>query len=152
TEAAALLAVSDKLEDEDPSCYPLDLSGVTIFPVEGDGSMPMFGEFFKTLGLRAYAFYDRKQRTTQGARLFADSFDVPYETQYPSMEHLLAAEVPVERQWQFLDYLRESGQQGQLGVPAERPDDKRIRELSMQALKGNKGNAYAASLLECCSV
>jgi len=151
TEQAALLATAEKLES-DTSCYPLDLSGVTIFPVEGDGSMPMFGAFFRALGIRAYAFYDKKPRTAKETQAFFDSFDVPVETPYQSMERLLVTEIPVDRQWQFLDELRQAGEQGQVGVPSSRPADAQVPTLTEQALKSNKGNAYDARLIEYCDV
>lgn len=53
TEQAALSAVAERMETANASLFPLDLSGITVFPVEGDGSMPMFGAFFKTLGLNS---------------------------------------------------------------------------------------------------
>ena len=152
TEQAALSAVAEKMEAADASLYPLDLSGVTVFPVEGDGSMPMFGAFFKTLGLKAYAFYDRKQRTPKEQQQFIDSFDLPYEAPYLGIEQLLVAEVQLDRQWEFLDDLRQAGVHGHIGIPAARPGDEQVKALMMQALKSNKGNSYAARLIERCGV
>ena len=60
TETAALNAVAEKLETNDTGLWPLDLAGVTIFSVDGDGDMPAFGAFFRALGLRTYAFTTRK--------------------------------------------------------------------------------------------
>jgi putative ATP-dependent endonuclease of OLD family len=77
----------------------LDLSGVTVFSVDGDGAMPPFGAFFKSLGLKTYAFYDKKDRKPAEQQKFADSFDVANETDFTGIEKLLVAEVPVERQW-----------------------------------------------------
>lgn len=82
TEHSALAAVAEKLESTNPNRYPLDLSGITIFPVDGDGSLPNFGAFFKTLGLKTYAFYDRKPRKSEENQKFVDAFDVPNETAY----------------------------------------------------------------------
>jgi putative ATP-dependent endonuclease of OLD family len=50
TEQIALWAVATKLEAADENNYPLDLSGVTIFSSDGDGSLAAFGAFFKNLG------------------------------------------------------------------------------------------------------
>jgi putative ATP-dependent endonuclease of OLD family len=152
TEHSALTAVADKLETVDPSRYPLDLSGITIFPVDGDGSLPNFGAFFKALGLKTYAFYDRKPRKEEENQKFADSFDVPNETDYASIEELMAAETPIDRQWEFLDALRGSGEQGNLGIPPTRPADKIIRENLTKVLKSNKGNGYAARLIDLCDI
>lgn len=152
TEHSALTAVADKLETADLSRYPLDLSGITIFPVDGDGSLPNFGAFFKALGLKTYAFYDQKPRKAEENQKFIDSFDVPNETVYTGIELLMVAETPVDRQWQFLDALRQSGEQGNLGIPAARPDDETVKGHMAKALKSNKGNGYAARLIDLCDI
>jgi len=152
TEHSALTAVADKLETADSQCYPLDLSGITIFPVDGDGSLPNFGCFFKALGLRTYAFYDKKTRKPDEVQKFNDGFDVANETDYSGIELLLVAETPIDRQWEFLDALRQGEEQGNLGIPATRPDDASVREIMTNALKSNKGNGYAARLIGRCDL
>lgn len=152
TEHSALAAVAEKLETEDMNCYPLDLSGITILPVDGDGSVPVFGAFFKALGLRTYAFYDQKPRKAEENQKFVESIDVPNETAYTSIELLLTTETPVDRQWEFLDALRQSGEQGNLGIPAARPDDGTVKSHMLKALKSNKGNGYAARLIDLCDL
>ncbi|HEY5779105.1 MAG TPA: AAA family ATPase [Terrimicrobiaceae bacterium] len=152
TEHSALTAVADKLETADQNRYPLDLSGITIFPVDGDGSLPNFGAFFKALGLRTYAFYDQKQRKPEENQKLLASFDIPNETAFTGIEQLLVAETPVARQWNFLDSLRQSGEQGNLGIPAVHPDDETVKSLMVRALKSNKGNAYAARLIDLCDL
>lgn len=152
TEHSALTAVADKMETEDENRYPLDLSGITIFPVDGDGSLPNFGAFFKALGLRTYAFYDLKQRKVEENQKLLASFDVPNETAFTGIEQLLVAEIPLVRQWTFLDVLRQSGEQGNLGIPVIRPDDEDVKDLMVRALKSNKGNGYAARLVDLCDL
>jgi putative ATP-dependent endonuclease of OLD family len=152
TEHSALTAVADKMETEDENRYPLDLSGITIFPVDGDGSLPNFGAFFKALGLRTYAFYDLKQRKAEENQKLLASFDVPNETAFSGIEQLLVAEIPLLRQWTFLDVLRQSGEQGNLGIPVIRPDDEAVKDLMVRALKSNKGNGYAARLVDLCDL
>lgn len=150
TELAALTTVAEKMELADPSCWPLDLAGVTIFSVDGDGDLPAFGAFFRALGIRAYAFYDKKARKLEDTARFAGSFDVPCETLYEGIEKLLVAETPADRQWEFLAALRAAGNQGQLGVPSEKPAPDQLASLTYQALRSNKGNSYAAALLDLC--
>jgi putative ATP-dependent endonuclease of the OLD family len=152
SERAAIRAVAEHMEASGGQYYPLDLSGVTIFPVEGEGSMPSFGAFFRTLGLKAYAFYDQKPHKPEDAKRFTDSFDIANETAYPGIERLLTSEIPMARQWQFLDVLRKLGQQGSLGIPAKRPKDDQVKTLTEAALKSNKGNEYAAHLIDLCDV
>ncbi len=150
TEHAALSAVAEKMEEADANRWPLDLAGVTIFPVDGDGDMPVFGAFFKALGLQAYAFYDKKIRKAEEATKFAASFDTPCETPYEGIEKLLVAEIPADRQWQFLEALRDSGRQGKLSIPAQRPSPEHLATLMYDGLKSNKGNGYAAGLIDLC--
>lgn len=152
TEHNALATVAGMMEESSSSYYPLDLSGVTVFPVDGDGSMPNFGAFFRALGIKAYAFYDKKVRTPEETEKFTRSFDVVNETNYSGIEDLLTSEVPVTRQWECLNALRENGQQGNLGVPLVRPNDEQVKALMKMALKSNKGNGYAGLLLGQCSV
>lgn len=152
TEHSTLTAVAEKLENADHNRYPLDLSGITIFPVDGDGSLTNFGAFFKALGLKTYAFYDYKPRKPEDNQKFIDSFDVPNETAYTSIEQLMVTETPVNRQWQLLDLLRQSDDQASLGIPAVRPDAEAIKGHMTRILKSNKGNGYAARLIDICDV
>lgn len=152
TELSALRAVAEKMEDSDENNHPLDLSGITIFPVDGDGSLPAFGSFFQALGLKTYAFYDYKPRKPAENQKFTENFNVPYETKYRGIEELLVNETPVDRQWQFLDALRQSGEQGDLGVPASRPGDDGVKDCMLRALRSNKGNGYAGSLIDICAI
>jgi putative ATP-dependent endonuclease of the OLD family len=150
TEQIALWAVSEKMEAADEANYPLDLSGVTVFSSDGDGALPAFGEFFKNLGLSAYAFYDKKARSADEIANLETAFDLAYETDYMGAEALLVEEVPVARQWQLLDEIRESDQQGNVGIPVQRPDDDGVKSLCLQLLKGRKGDGTAGRLIEMC--
>jgi putative ATP-dependent endonuclease of OLD family len=151
SEQTALKAVAEKMESNDTgACYPLDLSGVTIFPVEGDGSLPAFGAFFKTLGLKTYAFYDKKTRKPEETQQITQSFDLPSETPYTEIEKLLVAETPVAKQWELLEAIRDSSEQPHIGVPKSKPSEKRINELTKNALKCSKGSNYAADLIGVC--
>lgn len=151
TEKNVLSTVSAMMEADERN-YPLDLSGVTIFSVDGDGSLPHFGLFFKELGIRTYAFYDKKERTAGEARSFTEAFDVPNETVYNGIEDLLVKETPSDRQWQFLSELRERRGQSNLGIPNTQPDNEALMALTKSVLKSNKGGSYASHLLELCEV
>jgi putative ATP-dependent endonuclease of the OLD family len=152
TEHAALHAVAAKLEASDHNIWPLDLAGTTIFSVDGDGDIPTFGAFFKALGLKTFAFYDKKVRKPEKNAEFAANFDIPLETAYDAIEKLLVAETPPDRHWQMLEVIRISGMHPNLGVPAARPGPDQVATLIYNALKSNKGNGYAGQLIELCSV
>lgn len=151
TEYSALQAVAGKLEESDATLWPLDLAGVTIFSVDGDGDIPTFGAFFKALGLKTFAFYDKKTRTAEKNAEYAANFNIPRETAYDGIEKLLVAETPPDRHWQMLEALRNSGVQGNLGVPAARPAAEQLSQLMYNALKSNKGNGYAGQLIDLCA-
>lgn len=150
TEHLALAAAAEKLEAAYEEFYPLDLSGITIFPVDGDGALPSFGAFFQSLGLQTFGFYDQKSRTAEEAKRLRESFYFPFETGFTGMEQLLVTEVPVARQWQFLEGLRQRLQAGKITVPPLRPDDEGVKELMLKCLKSNKGSGYAADLIGMC--
>ncbi len=151
TEQLALTAVATQMEAANPKNFPLDLAGVTIFSADGDGSIAEFGRFFKSLDLRAFAFLDKKTRSAiEVAALKGAGFDILNETKYTGTEALLAAEVPLDRQWDFLDRLRKEGLAPTAGIPAARPADQRVRELTEAVLKDGKGWGRAAELVEIC--
>ena len=151
TKSSALQAVAAKLESGAPWIWPLDLAGVTIFSVDGDGDMPTFGAFFKALGLKTFAFYDHKVRPVAKNAEFATNFDIPRETRFDSIEKLLIAEIPADRHWDLLVAVRDAGTQGNLGIPAARPAPAQLEALIYNALRSNKGNGYAGQLIELCA-
>lgn len=150
TEQSVLLSVADKLEEENSELMPLDLSGVTMLAVDGDGSMPAFGAFFRELGIRSYAFYDKKNRTVDDVQKFNDAFDMPKETDYKGMEKLLEAETPFSRQWEFLSELRDTSPEDFPNIPTIKPENKAIGELTVRILKSGKGDGLGARLIEFC--
>jgi putative ATP-dependent endonuclease of OLD family len=152
TEFHALPVVARKMEEAHDDLQPLDIAGVAFFDAESEGQMPKFGNFFKSLGLKTFGFYDHVVRTPQKKQELANAYDVDGEHQYPGFEALVAAEVPIARQWAFLDDLRQTGDCGNFAIPEFRPTDNAIRELVIAALKGNKGAGWAARLLDACEV
>ena len=152
TEFHALPVVARKLEENDAKLQPLDIAGVAFFDAESDGPMPKFGAFFKALGLKTFSFYDHKARKAAEKEKFTRSFDFDCEHAYTGFEALVAAEVPVDRLWTFLDDLRTSGAAGNVGIPAQRPADNVVKELTKQALLSHKGAGWAARLFESCTI
>ena len=149
TEQVAIWAVAEKMEIASGN-YPLDLSGVTIFSADGDGSLAAFGEFFKNLGLKTYAFYDRKRRKPEDVEELHAAFDLDNETAYTGAEELVIAEVPIEKQWSLLEQIRDEGTQGGVGIPASRPCDDDIKSVIKTLLKGRKGDGTVGRLIDLC--
>jgi putative ATP-dependent endonuclease of OLD family len=114
--------------------------------------MPKFGNFFKSLGLKTFGFYDLAARSAQKKQELIDAYDIDCEHRYAGFEALVEAEVPVNRQWSFLEDLRETGDCGNFVIPAARPADDVVRGLVMSALRGHKGAGWAARLLDGCEV
>jgi putative ATP-dependent endonuclease of the OLD family len=150
TEHSTLQAVASKLEEADSTLWALDLTGVTIFSVDGDGDIANFGAFFKAIGLKTFAFYDQRQRKPEKNQQLADNFIIPRETSFTGIEKLLVAEIPIDRQWDMLVALRNAASHG--GIPAARPPDDLIRQHMQGALASNKGNGFAAALIERCGI
>ena len=151
TEHLAIQAVAEKMEAADENRYPLDLAGVTIFCADGDGNVAEFGRFFSSLDLTTFAFLDKRNRQqAEKDALENAGFQILKVTEYEGTEALLAAEVPLDRQWEYLEGLRESGLAPKLLLPAGRPSDDAIRAFTKQALTDNKGWGRAAALIELC--
>lgn len=152
TEFHALPVVARKMEEADANVQSLDIAGVAFFDAESEGQMPKFGNFFKSLGLKTFGFYDHVARSPEKKQELVNAYDIDGEHQYSGFEALVIAEVPVARLWAFLDDLRQSGDNGNFMIPAARPDDDEVRKLAMSALKGNKGAGWAARLFDGCAV
>lgn len=152
TEVVTLQAVAAAMEAADNQNYPFDLAGVSIITPDGDGSIPEFGRFFRSLDLPTFAFLDKKTRNEKDqAALKAAGFVILNETTHPSMETLLATEIPLDRQWQYLQALRDGGNAGDIAILASRPPDADLRAKTREVLKAGKGSGRSAELIDLCS-
>lgn len=152
TEFHALPVVARTLEEANADLQPLDIAGVAFFDAESESKMAKFGNFFQSLGLRTFGFYDHAPRSAQKKQALVDAYTVDCEHQYAGFEALVVTEVPVDRLWSFLEDLRQTGDNGHLSVPELRPAEEEVRNLVMSALKGGKGAGWAARLLEGCEL
>jgi hypothetical protein len=139
------------MESNDSSLIPLDLSGITIISSDGDGSIAEFGQFFKSLNIPVFVFYDYKKRSDEENERIKMSFDYVNETPYSGMEKLLASEVPIDHQWDLLCQYRDADLECKLGIPSERPDDEKLRAHTVKVLKGGKGEGRSAELIRICA-
>jgi putative ATP-dependent endonuclease of OLD family len=152
TEVVTLQAVAAAMEGADAKNYPLDLAGVSIITPDGDGSVPEFGRFFASLDLPVFAFLDKKTRPPKDvAALASAGFTILNETAYPSMEALMVAEIPLNRQWQYLEQIRDSGSAPGVAIPATRPADDQVRAKAKEVLAAGKGWGRSAELIELCA-
>lgn len=152
TEQDALSVVAQKMEDNDPDLFPLDVAGLCVINADGDGNLEKLGAFFKEVGTPAFAFFDRKKRTDDEITALRGNYTVAQEIPQKGAEVLMAEETPLDRQWQYLEALRDEDGDGRFMIPTARPADEVIRGLTVSTLKGLKGEGGAAKLLEFCSV
>lgn len=155
TELHAMPVVARRMEEIDPHLQPLDIAGVAFFDADGESNMPKFARFFKTLGLRTFAFYDldyKKTRKPEQTRALAENFEINLEHAYKGFEDLIVAEVPTERLWSFLSGLKANDENGNLAIPDARPPDEHVKAIAKQGFGGAKGAGWAARLFEECEM
>jgi putative ATP-dependent endonuclease of OLD family len=152
TEQFALAATAQKMEGADSELFPLDLAGITIVNTEGEGNLGAMGRFFKALGIPSFAFYDQQNKTLEEKSNIEANFTIAKEIPYRGFELLIANETPLDRQWEFLQAVREEDPEGRYRVPAVRPGDDALKDLTVAILKALKGEGGAAQLIEYCSV
>ena len=153
TEKDMILAAAEKMEDSEPeNCYPLDLSGVSVISVDGEGALAEFGAFFTALGVKSFAFYDAKTRKPEEVKKLDAAFHCPCQTKYHGAERLLVEESPPARLWQLLEEIRNGGAKPSLIPPGPMPPEGAVKELAYSVLKNEKGSGIAARLIELCDV
>lgn len=150
TEKDIILAAAEKMEEANPDgCYPLDLAGVSVLSVDGDGSLPEFGAFFMALRITTYAFFDNKARSETERNKLKDSFHHLNETSHTGSENMLIEETPPVRLLDLLIDLRDSGEKPDLDLPPDMPIEE-VQKLAKSILKKDKGSGYAGRLIELC--
>jgi putative ATP-dependent endonuclease of OLD family len=155
TELHAMPVAARRMEENDPHLQPLDIAGVAFFDADGESNMPKFGKFFKTLGLRTFAFYDldyKKKRKPEQAQALADNFEINVEHVYKGFEDLVVTEMSADRLWSFLASLKVNDENGNIAIPDERPSDDQVKDIAKAALGGNKGAGWCARLFEECAL
>jgi putative ATP-dependent endonuclease of OLD family len=151
SEQLALQAAAEIIEAANNDKYPLDLAGVTVFSADGQGSIAEFGRFFASLDLPTFAFFDKQTRPQKEQEALDQAgFKLVCETEYEGMEDLLAAEAPLDRQWSFLEQIRDSARVTKIAIPGSRPADERVRSLVRDVLRAGKGSGWGAELIEHC--
>ena len=157
SDAEVLYAASNVLEhyDYESSYTPLDLSGVTVVQCEGDGGILRYGQFFKDLGLKIYAFYDLR-KNSEIANDIKALFDGAWELEHTGIEYLLAEETGIDVVRAFLekavnwDDYPSNRKNPKLYKYDEELDDDYTRAILKRVLKQRKGSGYAEKLIEMC--
>lgn len=155
SDTEVLTAASNVLEEEEEAYTPLDLSGVTIVHCDGDGGILRYGEFFRTLGKKIYAFYDKQSNATIVDEI-EELFDSSWQLDQTGVEYLLADEVAVDVLRRFLkraskwDDYPSNAQKPELFEYKAELSDNEVRKLVRRVLKVRKGSGYAGRLVELC--
>ena len=148
----AASAILEAESDADDAYTPLDLSGVTVVQCDGDGSLSRHGEFFKSLGLQTYVFFDKSKNTGNVTEIEA-TFDRSWKLKQAGIEKLLEEEIPVDVLHDFLESTSHwddypSGSKFEYDPVA---DDTSARKVCFKVLRVRKGARYAEALIELCS-
>jgi putative ATP-dependent endonuclease of OLD family len=147
-----LLVSAQKMEESNPDLFQLDVAGICVVNADGFGNLEKLGAFFREIGIPAFAFFDRNKRAPDQIAALRNVYEIAFEIQQNGAEALMAAETPVDRQWQNLEILRNEDSEDRFKIPSGRPTDEVIRGLTESTLKGLKGEGGVASLLERCTV
>ena len=158
SDAEVLYAASNVLENcyDESSYTPLDLSGVTVVHCEGNGGILRYGQFFKDLGLKTYAFYDLQKNAAIKNDIEA-LFDGAWELAHTGIEYLLAEETGIDAVRGFLeeasnwDDYPSNRRRPELYEYDEDLNDDDTRAVMKSVLKQRKGSGYAEKLVEICS-
>ncbi len=151
-EQQVIMATAEIMESHNSDYYPLDLSGITVFDSGGDGNLADYGNFFNSLGLNAFAFYDKKSRTEEQIRQIDNSYVVNKQTDYKGIEKLLSEEVSINIQWKYLQKLSsEEELPVSIVLPASQPSDDEIKKITIEVLSGQKGDSRSSGLILCCN-
>jgi putative ATP-dependent endonuclease of OLD family len=151
SELTALLVASELLAASDPTYFHLDLSGVCVIERSGDGGLEALGNFFRSLGIRTFSFYDKPNDPALDGRLQA-AFDIIVPNPHKGLERLLVEEIPIDRIRSFAASvpLRPDAP-GHLKVPVETAPHDAWKTYLFDVLKNKKGEGYAADLLRTCA-
>ncbi|WP_412758165.1 ATP-dependent nuclease [Legionella bozemanae] len=155
TEVTVLKYVASRYETDDSEVLPLDLAGVTILSADGDGELLALGQFFSSLNISVFAFCDTNPKRTKEQKMELESVYNQYITfiPYAGMEDMLIEVVPLDRQWELLESLRQDesmNPNNKFGIPSGRPTDQVLKEHTKKFLKGSKGEGGAVMLLSKC--
>jgi len=150
TEREAIPVASERLSQNDQRYSALDVCGVTVIDAGGEGSVESLGSFYRSLGLRTYAFIDRQSSNDTLCKITA-ACDYVYEHSYSGFESLLTNTLPTTLLCQFLQHVRSWSTFPSIGpIPTENADANIIRKYVFRVLTSRKGDGYAAELVSMC--
>ncbi len=136
---------------ENDSYVSLDCSGISVVQCGGEGDLLRHGRFFKHLGLKTYAFFDKNNNKNEAD--FNEVFVNWWDHGFDGIESLLLSKIPINVQHKFLqtasdweDYPNEIKYQLN-----DELSDTEVRDLCFNLLKRRKAYNYAARLVGYCT-
>ncbi|MFY0689168.1 MAG: AAA family ATPase [Cyclobacteriaceae bacterium] len=147
TEEDMFPALSDVIEQADPEFLGLDIAGITVVEVHGDGQLIKHAKLFIGFGLDVFAFYDKQSDSSRKEEL-EKCTSIQLEIDYDSIEKLLVEEIPISRLKSFLDEIKERSDFPKNHLIDWSPfSDDELKDLTYKVLKARKGYGYAALLI-----
>jgi len=155
TEAAAYPAAARRLAELDPKTYsPLEALCIAVFDARTDSQIANYGSFFRDLGKKVFAVYDKQNDAAQKAQIEA-AVDHPFEAGTTCFEDLILDETAEAALRRFATDLVNSGEWPphlhgcKPDAATTLPD---LRAALKKYLDWGKGSNTAADLLAECSI
>ncbi len=155
TELHALPVVARRMEEADPNLQPLDIAGVAFFDADGESNMPKFGKFFKTLGLRTFAFYDfdykKKRKPSKRRRSRQPGYQCRARIQGLRRPRSRQGSMSPDRLWSILSTCEANDENGSVRDP-RRSTPSTNRPSHRHSSLGRSGAEWALRLFEECEL
>jgi putative ATP-dependent endonuclease of OLD family len=131
--------ISEKLDKWKDDYISLDILGITIVNNEGSGNINKLGQFFKSLNIKTYAFYD------EGTDIDDKFFNIAKNNRYKGLEELIVEETPIIKLMEFLLACEKFPDCPKFEIGND--SKKKVCEI----LKKRKAEGYSVKLLEFCT-
>lgn len=155
TEAQAYPAAARRLAELDETTYsPLERLGIAIFNAKTDSQIANYGNFFRDLGKKTFAIYDKQDDTAQKALIEA-AIDHPFESTATDFEDLILDEIAEAALRRFSAGVAANGEWPS-HLAACKPDAATtlpdLKAAVQKYLSWGKGSGTAGALLAECSL
>ena len=155
TETAAYPAAARRLAELEPQTFsPLEALSIAVFNAKTDSQSANYGAFFRGLGKKVFAVYDRQNDAAQKAQIDA-AIDHPFEASSAGFEDLILNETAEPALRRFAADLAVSGEWPS-HLAGCKPDPAtplpELRAALKKYLNWGKGSGNAGDLLAGCSV
>jgi putative ATP-dependent endonuclease of OLD family len=150
TEATAYFAAARRLNELAPERYSsLEEQGVVIFNVMSDTGIAAYGEYFRKLGKKVFAVFDKQK--VDALEKINENVDHPFESQYKGFEKLIIEEADGDLLKKFYEILvSDSEWPSHIPKVTSTSDKNAIKGAVFDYLRWSKGSRGASDLFELC--